>query len=581
MWYYTNVKAWVTSKEVSYNDGMYTFTYQDGPRFVEYGYSGPNPVNFTILSPVAYYAIDIRNQKNYDKSITSSTGGTCGISGGSAEGSYVTLTPTAYEGYKFTGYTVLSGSANISGNGFYLYSDVSIRANFVLNDFNLTGKSEPAEGGTVIFTNGSTAISKQTVNKKVYVSHSDTPGWSFQGYTTVPANLSIDGNGIFTMPMQHVTITANYKKISVPALGEKNLTGGGTVALTIAADKATYTHKYQLSFGTGMATSMIDVAAGVKQVTVAVPLNWCAQIPNQTSKAGGTLTLYTYDGATLIGSSQVTGLTFIVPANILPTLTALQIERALTVEGTTYNAIDDLYVQNHCGVRIRTTAAGAQSSTIASIVLKLSGYDGNKYNKTQTSGNSLDFTSGLLTAARETQITVTAADSRGRTVTLTGTIDVKAYTMPTGTLELKRADQYGVEDEMGIYGIYELSKRYTQLGSNSLTWILAYSGGSSLEPGDSGMLLPGDTKTFIETQEYSFTLTLIDALETNVITAVLPSARYILAFDQSGDKIGVMKFPNKSIPAGKAGTFEFSQDLQIYIGNDKLEDYIRDIVQNM
>ena len=147
-------------------------------------------VDFTIYAANVYYYINTRNEKHYDKTITSSTGGTCGISGGSAEGSYVTLTPTAYEGYKFTGYTVLSGSANISGNGFYLYSDVSIRANFVLNDFNLTGNSEPAEGGTVIFTNGSTAISKQTVNKKVYVSHSDAPGWSFQGYTTVPANLS-------------------------------------------------------------------------------------------------------------------------------------------------------------------------------------------------------------------------------------------------------------------------------------------------------------------------------------------------------------------------------------------------------
>lgn len=581
MWYYTRVKAWVSSKYVGYWDGNHKYEFEDGPRFVDYEYSG-GKTGFEVYGDVAYYVYHTVDEAHYSVSVSSSSGGTCSYSGSSAGGSRITLSPTPYEGYKFTGYTVLSGSASISGNGFYLYSDVSIRANFTLNDFNLTGASNPAEGGAVIFTSdGSTIITKQTVNKKVYVAHSDTPGWSFQGYTTVPANLSIDENGIFTMPQQHVTITANYKKISAPSLSDTNLTGGGTATLTIAADKTTYTHKYQLSFGDGMETSAIDVAAGTTQVTVQIPLNWSAVIPNQNTKTGGTLTLQTYDGATLLGASQVTGLTYVVPAEVLPTLTALQLDRVLAIEGTTYNSIDSLYIQNHCGVRIRTTAAGAQASTIDSIELTISGYEGNKYNKTQTTGNSIDFTSGLLTAARETQITVKATDSRGRTVTVTGTVDVKAYTIPTGTLEVKRADQYGTEDEMGIYGIYELTKRYTQLGSNSLSWVLAYTGGSASNPADSGVLLPGDTKTFVETQAYTFTLTLQDALETNVITATLPSARFILAFDQSGDKVGVMKFPDKQIPAGKAATFEFSAETQIYIGNKTLEQFIQDVVQSM
>ena len=76
------------------------------------------------------------------------------------------------------------------------------------------------------------------------------------------------------------------------------------------------------------------------------------------------------------------------------------------------------------------------------------------------------------------------------------------------------------------------------------------------------------------------TLTLADGLETTVITARIPSARFVLAFDSSGNKIGVMKFPNKAIPTGKARTFEFSDDTQIYIGNDTLEDYILSIINN-
>lgn len=581
MWYHTHIKAWISdSGDWSYSDGSVTIP-RHGAGDLDYSYDG-GEVDFTIYAANVYYFINTRNEKHYSVSVSSSTGGSCSYSGGSAEGSRITLSPSAQEGYKFTGYSVIGGSASISGNSFYLYSDVSIRANFTLNDFNLTGASDPAEGGSVIFTSdGSTIITKQTVNKKVYVGHSDTPGWSFQGYTTVPADLVIDENGEFTMPQQHVTITANYLKISAPSLNDTNLTGGGTVTLTITADDETYSHQYKVTFGEGMETSLIDVAAGVTEVTVQIPLNWSAEIPDQTSKTGGELRLYTYDGENLIGAAKVTGLTYLVPATVKPTLTTLQLDRVLTVGSATYNNIDDYFVQNHCAVRIRTTAAGDQSSTIDSIVLTIMGYEGSNYNKIQTTGDSLDFTSGLLTIAGETRITVTATDSRGRTVTATGTIDVKAYTIPTGTLELKRADQYGEEDEMGTYGIYELTKRFTALGTNSLRWTLAYNGGSASNPADSGMLLPGDTKTFSETKAYIFTLTLKDDLETNVITATLPSARFILAFDQSGDKVGVMKFPDQQIPLGKAATFEFSADTQIYIGNKTLEQFIQDVVQSM
>jgi hypothetical protein len=51
--------------------------------------------------------------------------------------------------------------------------------------------------------------------------------------------------------------------------------------------------------------------------------------------------------------------------------------------------------------------------------------------------------------------------------------------------------------------------------------------------------------------------------------------------DSSGNKIGFMKVPNQSIPAGMKGTFEIDGDTQIYIGQTTLEDYIRSIVTGM
>ena len=42
-----------------------------------------------------------------------------------------------------------------------------------------------------------------------------------------------------------------------------------------------------------------------------------------------------------------------------------------------------------------------------------------------------------------------------------------------------------------------------------------------------------------------------------------------------------MRAATQATPTGKDGTIEFSGDYQLYIGNSTLEDYIRNIVQNM
>ena len=86
---------------------------------------------------------------------------------------------------------------------------------------------------------------------------------------------------------------------------------------------------------------------------------------------------------------------------------------------------------------------------------------------------------------------------------------------------------------------------------------------------------------FDQISEYTVTLTLADSLETVIITTSLPSARFVMYVDSSGNKIGFMKVPNQSIPEGMKGTFEIDGDTQIYIGQTTLEDYIRSIVTGM
>ena len=518
--------------------------------------------NFTKIS----YAIT--------KAASPSAGGTVTSSANSATmGTEITLTATPATGYQFSGWSS-SPAVTISNNKFTMpASAVSITATFTKITYTISKSASPSAGGTV-----TTGANSATMGTSVSVSQTPATGYYFNGWTTSPS-LTIS-NGAFTMPASNVSITANYLKRSTATINKTTLTGGDSATLTISADKSTYTHSYKLSFGANMETSWTSVAANTSTVSISIPASWSNYIPNATTKANGTLTVKTYNGSTEIGSYTISGLTYAVPASAKPSIGTITKSVQRTIGGTTYANIGDIYTQGKCGVRIQTTASGSYSSTITSLSVSVSGYSGNSYNKTVTTG-SIDFTTGLLTISGTTTITVTATDSRGRTTTTTTTITVTAYNAPSGTLGAWRVNSGGTADTMGTYAKYALTTSYSAIGSNSLTVTLTSQGSSKTSPAAQGDILPGSRQTFSVQNEYTITLTLTDAFQTVTITAKVPSARFIFYVNSTGSKLGFMKAAGKSIPSGKDSTIEFSGNSQIYIGDSTLEDYIRTIVRNM
>lgn len=434
----------------------------------------------------------------------------------------------------------------------------------------VTVNCSPSGGGSA-----SASPSTAYAGDQVTLSQSAATNYIFDGWSSSPA-LSISSNK-FTMPDSNVTITAKYVARSTGSLNKTSFNGGETITLAISAGKSAFTHKYKLSFGAGMETGETNVSAGVSSVSIAVPMSWCDQIPNATKKTSGTLTLKTYSGSTLVGTYTITGLVFNVPASVVPTLGDITTSIIRTVNGVTYADVGDYYVQNHSAVRIQASATGARSSTIAHVQAAISGYSGTSYNKTQT-GSSIDFTSGLLVLAGTITITVIATDSRGRTATKTATITVTAYNKPSGTLTVKRADNNGDEDPNGQYGIYELTKAMTSVGSNSWQEVkLSCSLGNESNPANSGNLLPSNRKTFNILQQYEITLKLQDKFETTLIKAILNSAKFIMNISENGNGIAFMGAVTKTPPAGKTSTFEIPGSCQIYIGNETLEEFIQRI----
>ena len=507
---------------------------------------------------------------------------TCNVSGGhgtlsanktkAAPGTTVTLTPNPATGYEVDTITT-SPSVTITNNKFTMPSSaITVTATFKQINYTITKKVSPSGAGTVTASStahyGDTvAISQQPASDAYY----------FKNWTISPS-LTISG-GQFTMPAQNVTVTANYLRRSTASLNKTTLTGGGTATLTINSESSAYTHKYKLSFGTGMETSLTAVAAGVSSVSISIPSSWSNQVPNAETKTGGTLIVETYSGSTKIGTYTISGLTFAVPSSAVPVMGTITKSIARTIGGVTYADVGEYYVQNHSGVRVQASATAQLGASISSMKVELVGYSGSAYSNT-VSAASIDFTTGLLQVAGTAQIKVTATDSRGRKTISTTTITVTAYNAPSGTLTVNRADAAGQEDPTGTKGIYEITKSFTAIGSNSLTVTMTSQGTTVTQSNDTGDILPGSRQDFIVQNEYIISITLTDAFETVTIQARLRSAQFIIFVNANGDKIGFMKAANKTIPSGKTSNFEIDASTQVWIGDSKLEDLVKSIIES-
>ena len=522
-------------------------------------------------TPLQHRAV-VTVETAYDKfNITcyAGTGGSLTASATSAlSGSEVTLYPVPNTGYQLSSWST-SPTLTITNNKFIMPQQaVTITANFSKINYSITKGANPSAGGTV------TVASTAQYSDQVSISQTPASGYYFNGWTTSPA-LTIS-SGKFSMPAQNVSITANYLRRSTATLNSSTLTGGSTVTLTISTDSTAYSHKYKLSFGSNMETSLTNVAAGTTSVSISIPDSWSNQIPNATTKGSGTLLLETYSGSTKIGEYTITGLTYAVKTSAVPTIGTITNSIVRTIGSVTYANVGDYYIQNHSGVRVQTSASGALGSTISSLKVSLNGYSGSSYVKTVTTG-SIDFTTGLLTTAGTQTITVNVTDSRGRTASKTATITVTAYNKPSGALSVWRVNSGGSVDDMGEYGKFSITKSYSAIGSNSLTRKLASPGYSAVTlSADTGDILPGSRKTFSIQQEYTITLTLQDAFETTTITEKLRSASFIIYASANGKKLGFMKAANKG--AATAKTIEFDGDSTIYIGDRTLAEYIRYII---
>lgn len=177
-------------------------------------------------------------------------------------------------------------------------------------------------------------------------------------------------------------------------------------------------------------------------------------IPDSTSGIA-TFTLETISGSTSVGSKTVNA-TIKVRSGVVPSIGTVSISDTNSI-----CAGIGQYVQSQSKLKFSIATSGNQGSTITSVSTKFNG---------QTYSGST-FTTQAIQNSGTLSYTITVTDSRGRTATKSGSINVVAYNSPSLTnVSAKRANSgYAVDESSGTYALLHFKVGFTSLSNKNVT----------------------------------------------------------------------------------------------------------------
>lgn len=343
-------------------------------------------------------------------------------------------------------------------------------------------------------------------------------------------------------------------------------------SITISMPRASSSFTHTLKYTFGSTTGTIGSSLGTSKAWT-IPLSLANQIPNATS-GSLTITCETYNGSTKIGSKTVK-ITIKVPASVVPTISSISVVDSQTAINTKFGKL----IQNNSKPTITVNASGAYSSTIASYSTKFLG----------VTYTAKSFTVSNLTQSGTLNVVTTVKDSRGRSATLTKSVEVLAYSMPTPTLfTAQRCNSDGTINLEGEYLKLTYALNITPLSNlNDKAYTIEYKLSSSI----AYTTLISDTSsysvnnTYVSTfvfnidNSYDLRLTVSDYFKTVTYNETLSTAFTLMDYHSSG----------RAIAFGGVATIEDGVDFKMkaYFNNgenpqgaksiksgDDLDDYI-------
>lgn len=244
-------------------------------------------------------------------------------------------------------------------------------------------------------------------------------------------------------------------RATTPSIDKPSLDCGSAIKISGTSASSNFSHKVYVTWN-GTKTQIGTIANGTTtpSFSYTIPTDWEKNIPDSTSGIA-TFTLETISGSTSVGSKTINA-TIKVRSSIVPTIGTVGISDTNSI-----CAGIELYVQNQSKLKFMIATSGNQGSTITSVSTKFN-------NQTYTGST---FTTQAIQSSGSIGYTITVTDSRGRSATKSGSVNVVAYYPPSLTnVSAKRANSsYAVDEVNGTYALLHFSVGFTSLSNKNVT----------------------------------------------------------------------------------------------------------------
>ena len=176
---------------------------------------------------------------------------------------------------------------------------------------------------------------------------------------------------------------------------------GSNATISISRASSSFTHTLTYSFGSLSGT--IATKTSSTSVSWTIPTTFYAQIPNDKSGTG-TITCYTYNGSTLIGSKPTSFTATVNESASKPTLNPTAIDSNATTTALTGDS--SKFIKYYSNASVSTGAQARNSATL-------------KSQKITCGAKSISSASGTINSVESGSFTFSATDSRGYPTTQT------------------------------------------------------------------------------------------------------------------------------------------------------------------
>lgn len=391
-------------------------------------------------------------------------------------------------------------------------------------------------------------------NVTVKVATSSGTGWSYDG-TTEWFTISSKTSGttpfyakLYDTNTKVIKDTSNTHALAVSgaasALGSiASFDVDDGVKVAITKYDSTFADTLVVSYGNTTIKTISGITNGTK-VSFANELTTIYNLMKTVKSGTFTFKLTTKSGSTTIGSSTQTATGNITNAN--PTFASTQVDYAdantEVVVGITENAKH--IVQNQSLLEVTFGAAVAnKGATMSQYIIEVNGVT-----KTVTASGSVNL--GTINSSRDVTLTVTAKDSRGNTTTVSKTVTILAWSLPTFTATVERLNNY--EDTTYVTVDASISSVNSKNWMD-ITYIVKQSDGDFGNPVE---IRNKQQHTVICNKDFvhTFLITVVDAFGGSITKEfVLPKGKFPLFIDTDKNAVGINEFPSEGEALRVAG----------------------------